>query len=194
MSTTRSRSIHTIAKSIWDNSALKTKIDRQIWTTAKETATVAQKLPLVEHGGVCPARLHADFTRMMRGKNCEFPETIPAINNLRTTLRELGFTPNTKDRFCFSPQYGIAGEVDAHGVVDDCHPAIIELKVVRFLPQVVRAADAVQLLLYELAHKGCIGSTMLIGLYVQPQAPFRTALRLVFEPKSLEPLVLEIAA
>jgi hypothetical protein len=49
-------------------------------------------------------------------------------------------------------------------------------------------------MLYELARSGRADSSILIGLYIQPSGAFRTAARIVFKPKNLEPLVLEIAA
>jgi len=187
------RSIHTLAKTVWKLPRLKARFDQQIWAIARQHDFVANAEPVVDFGGVCPARLHADFSRMLDGVGPAFNETSTAISNLRTEVNRLGFVANPRNRYSSSSELGLSGNVDAHGHIDG-YPTILELKVVRFLPQIVRAADSAQLLLYDLARNGTIGSTLLVALYIQPQGTFRAATRFVFEPKTLEPLVRELAA
>jgi hypothetical protein len=188
------RAIQPIARTVWDRAALKTKIDQQVWENAKSVGCVAAPVPVASSSGICPARIHADFNRMLRGDGPAFPETAPALEKLKAELNRLGFVANNHSRYVYSEALGICGEVDAQGMVDGYMPAIVELKVVRWIPQVVRSADTVQLMLYELARSGRADSSTLIGLYIQPSGEFRTAARIVFEPKKLEPLVREVAA
>lgn len=188
------RAIQPIARTVWDRAALKTKIDRQVWENAKSVGCVAEPVPVASSRGICPARLHADFNRMLRGDGPAFLETAPALAKLKAELDHLGFVADTRSRYVSSETLNLCGEVDAQGMIDGHMSAVIELKVVRWIPQVVRSADTVQLMLYELARSGRADSSILIGLYIQPSGEFCTAARIVFDPKKLEPLVLEIAA
>lgn len=188
------RSIHTLAKSVWDQDHLKNRFDRQIWASAEAIDCVAAPEPLADATGVCPARIHADFNRMTHGRAPHFPETTSALVNIRAELDRLGFVATPDNRYVFSEELNICGEMDALGLVDGHMPTIVELKVVRWLPQIVRAADTAQLVMYELARTGCTGRTMLVAVYVQPTGQFRAATRIVFDPEKLEPLVRELAA
>lgn len=188
------RAIQPISKSLWGSQEIKHRFDRQIWSIAEEIGCVAAPQPVAPSDGVCPARIHADFIRMLRGDVPNFPETAPALANLKAELDRLGFVADTHSRYVSSDELNICGEIDAQGLVDGHRPAVIELKVVRWLPQIVRSADTAQIMLYELARSGRLDRSMLIALYVQPSGGFHAATRFVFEPQKLEPLVRELAA
>jgi hypothetical protein len=191
--TTTLRPISLLAKSIYENPALKRRFDRQILNVAQSDETPEPVLPVVASGGVEPARIHADFNRMLRGASPKFPETAAALANLRRELDRYGFVANREAACVSSKELGVCGIPDATGVIDG-YPVIAELKVVRFLPQFARAHELIQLMLYSLARYGKSGEALLIGIYVQPQAPFRTALRFVSNQRSFEPLVRMLAA
>jgi len=188
------RAIQPISKSLWGSQEIKHRFDRQIWSSAEEVGCIAGPEPVAHSAGVCPARIHADFNRMLRGDGPAFPETAPALANLKTELDRLDFVADTQSRYVSSDELNICGEIDALGLIDGHMRALIELKVVRWLPQIVRAADSAQLVLYELARSGRVDRSTLIALYVQPSDGFHAATRFVFEPQKLEPLVRELAA
>lgn len=187
------RSISLLAKSIWENPAMKHRFDRRIRQTAEANDDREATYPVAEPGGVEAARIHADFARMLRGEAPKFPETAPALANLRRELDRYGFVANREPRHVASHELRVCGIPDATGTIDG-YDTFIELKVVRWLPQFCRAHELIQLMLYSMARHGRAGDSLLIGLYVQPQAPFRTALRFVSNSRSFEPLVRQLAA
>ena len=191
---TNLRPIQPISRSVWDSKGIKHRLDRQIWANAEEIGCVAAPEPVALAEGVCPARIHADFSRMLRGHGPAFPETEPVLANLKAELDRLGFAADTHSRYVSSEELNLCGEVDAQGLIDGYAPALVELKVVRWLPQIVRSADACQLMLYELSRSGRLDRSTLIALYVQPSGGFRATARIVFSPEKLEPLVRELAA
>lgn len=187
------RPISLLARSIWENPIMKRRFDRQIRQTAEENNDIEATHPVVERGGVEAARIHADFARMLRDEEPKFRETSPALANLRRELDRYGFVADREPRRVASDELRVRGIPDATGTIDG-YETVIELKVVRWLPQFCRAHELIQLMLYTMARHGRAGESLLIGLYVQPRPPFRTALRFVSSSRSFEPLVRQFAA
>lgn len=187
------QSIHLISQDIWQQPELKHRMDRLIWQAAREEDMVFDQEPVENRRAVEPARLHADLERLLAGEPLKFPETRRALEELRSELQEIGFRPVNECRVVRDEGLGVAGIFDAAGVIDG-EPVILELKCVRFIPQVVRASEASQLLLYSLAKYGRSDAPLLLALYIQPFPPFRLGIRPVLNPAELEPLVRQLAA
>lgn len=184
------RSIRTISDTVWTNEALRYRLNAELKSAAEEVDCLHDELPFSRVWQFHPARLHADFTRMLRGEQAVFSGTTPALDKIQEALNRVGFIPGFGSRLVASESLRVTGEMDATGVIHSWVPCILEVKVVDYIPQFVRAADAVQLLLYSFCkHGGKVGDAALGAVYVQPVYPFRTELRFVFNPERAFPLV-----
>ena len=165
-----------------------------IWRAAKADELLYAKAPCDERVTVHAARLHADFNRMLSGQPLKFPETNAAVARIREELNELGFEPSFEERDVRDDGLGVVGKLDAHGSIQGV-PVILEVKCVRFLPQVIRAAEAAQLMMYAMGRYGeRADEALLLGVYVQPCPPFRVGIRPVLNFSELEPYVRQLAA
>lgn len=189
------RSIRTTADAVWTNIVLKNRLNAELKSAAEEVDCLHDELPFSRIRQLHPARLHADFTRMLRGERESFAETATALGKMQEALNRVGFIPGRGSRLVASEPWRLTGEMDAAGVINDWVPCILELKVVDYIPQFVRAADAVQLLLYSISkHAGLVGGAALCALYVQPVHPFRAELRYIFNPERVFPLIRPLIA
>lgn len=190
---TSGQSIHVLSQSLWDRTEIKWKMDRLIWKAAHQEDMVFEKEPLENRIAVDPARIHADLNRIVMGEEIKFPETRPVLERISEEWKGIDFTPLRCCRRVDSDDLGIVGEVDVIGEIQG-EPVIVEVKCVRFLPQIVRSSEAAQLILYSLAKNGRADDALLLALYIQPYPPFRAAIRPVLNPHELEPLVRQLAA
>ena len=192
---TNRRGIHILSQSIWQQPETKNRMNEIIWRSAKEEDLIFEKEPVENRVTAHPARVHADFTRMLAGMPLKFPETRDVLKEIQAQLNEIGFVPVKEDRHVCSEELGIVGHIDAGGLIEGDVPVIIEVKSVRFLPQVVRASEAAQLMLYALArNEAQAGSMLLLAVYVQPAPPYRVGIRAVIDFEALEPIVRQLAA
>lgn len=165
-----------------------------IWRAAKVEELLFDKEPRDDRVTVDAARLHADFNRMLAGQPLKFPETSAAVARIRDELNELGFEPSVEERDVRNDGLGVVGKLDARGSIQGV-PVILEVKCVRFLPQVIRATDAAQLMMYAMSGYGeRADEALLLGVYVQPCPPFRVGIRPVLNFSELEPYVRQLAA
>jgi hypothetical protein len=189
------RSIHVLSQNIWQLPKFKRRMDKLIWEEAKLQEMVSEELPVENTVTVHPARLHADLTRMMEGRPAKFAESRAPLERIKEELVRFGFEPRKVIRSVWSDELGVTGVTDAEGVINGLYPALIELKCVRFIPQVIRAAESAQLILYSLSRKAADArSVTLAALYVQPCPPYRVGIRWVMNQNRLEPIVRELAA
>lgn len=190
-----SRSIHTLAKSVWNRPGLKHRLNAELRAAAEAFGSLPEAMPFARKKEIEASRLHADFTRMLRGDSCGFVENTPALANIEEVLGQVEFTSDGGSLTVASASLKVNGEMDASGFIKGWIPCILELKVVDFIPQFVRAADACQLLLYAFAkNHGRVDAAALGVVYVQPYAPFRTELRSIFNPERALPFVRELTA
>jgi hypothetical protein len=189
------RSIHLISQNICQLPKFKRRMYTLIWEEAELQEMVSDELPMDNTVTVHPARLHADLTRMMEGQPAKFPESRAPLERIKEELMRFGFEPRKVIRSVWTDELGVTGVTDAEGVVNDLYPALIELKCVRFIPQVIRAAESAQLILYSLSRRSADPRpVMLAALYVQPCPPYRVGFRWVMNQNRLEPIVRELAA
>lgn len=188
------KSIHRLSVSVWGKPYFKDLIDRELWSGAREAECIHPQQPVDNRVTVWPSRLHADLSRVLKGEPVKFKETRAALAVVQEELNAIGFVPANGQRYVRSDELGVVGEIDADGFIDELGPVIIEVKCVRFLPQVARAADAAQLLLYSMARNPRqIDAPVLLVVYVQPAPPFRTAIRVVFNTETIAPIVRQLA-
>lgn len=188
------RSIHTLAQSVRGNFELEKHINHQLWISAAKAGCLEDAVPPAGECTLCPARLHADFTRMLAGEPPRFAGHEIALQNLKRELEFLEFRPSEdRNRYVHAPSLGLVGQMDAVGEIDG-YDAIVELKVVNRIDRIPKPADAAQLLLYDLAWKSQVGGTVLVALYLQGAAPFRAESRIIVNPQALLPLVHQLAA
>ena len=185
------RPISLIAKSLWSNWSLKKRFDRELYTGAAEAGIIHDKSQPTQRRDLCYGRVHADFERMVGGRPAKFSENTVALQNIADVLLKIGFKQDDKDLTISSKALRLIGRMDAAGYLDGYMPSIVEIKVVNYIPQFVRAADAAQLLMYSLA-QGTADKTILVVIYVQPTGSFKAEARFVANQSRLIPLVNEL--
>lgn len=139
---------------------------------------------------VDPWQLHEDFARLCRGEKALCPHHLPALASIKSVLDDLGFEPSQESLNVRDDSLKLMGEMDAIGLIDDL-TAIVELKVLPYIPRRARAADAAQLLLYSIARDsaGDRAEEVHIALYVLAGGPFTAVAHAIPEPAEIEPVV-----
>jgi hypothetical protein len=188
-----------ISRLLWqDRPVLKHRFDHALWSAAEAHDNIHDVLPVSDGVGLDCHRLHDEFELVCEGSPSADKVANEALRPAFSELAKLGFKGQFGDRSVVVRQLGVRGQMDAFGLIDNRMPCIVELKTVRFIPQVVRAADSAQLTMYGMGRFGEKAVTArrvgLMVVYVQAIRPFRTGVRVVSDPRPLVPLVKELNA
>lgn len=188
------------ARSLWGDERrdLKFRFDHALWSAAEEHDDVYDELPVSRGVELDCKRLHDEFEIVYEGGASADKEANEALQPAFTELAARGFKGRAGDRTVVLSKLGLRGEMDACGLIDNRMPCVLELKTVRFIPQVIRAADAAQLTLYGMGRFGeeavAAHRVGLMVVYMQAIRPFRTGVRIVLEPRPLVPLAKDLSA
>ena len=185
------RQISIIAKSLWGNWQLKRKFDKDIYKEAENAGIVHDEIQATHRRDLCFGRVHADVERVRGGLPVRFSENKAAIENISLAMKRIGFSQDGRNLSVKSETLRLTGRMDAAGYLDGYVPAIIEVKVVNYIPRVPRSPDAAQLVMYAMA-SGVQDKAALVVIYVQPTGLFKAEARFVINQSRLVPLVNEL--
>lgn len=180
--------IRTCSDRVWSRPALRTAVALGLTQPEDDLSLTTEFEPLRDDAfEVAPKDLHEDFTRWSQGlAPCQENNRV-GLDAIVAELTDLGFAPSDESLSVRNRQLGIAGQMDAIGHIEGL-VTFVELKVLPYLPDRVRAADAVQLLLYAIARnaEGNRDEELHLAVYVLAHAPFTVVAHFIPAPGRLE--------
>lgn len=180
--------IRTCSDGVWSRPALRTAVALGLAQPGDDLSLTTDFEPLHDEAfEVAPKHFHEDFTRWSQGlKPCHEKNRV-GLDAIVAELTDLGFAPSDESLSVRDRQLGIAGEMDAIGHIEGL-VTFVEIKVLPYLPNRVRAADAVQLLLYAIARNadGNRDEELHLAVYMLAHAPFTVVAHFIPTPGRLE--------